>query len=260
MRFARWLPLLALALSLSAASAQARPNPHLQRGIRLLNDMEDAKALGELQRALKLRGQSPEEKARVHLYLGIAQFNLLQAEKARASFRAALELQAAIELPEQTSPKIQQLFQRVRRELGGGTEPTTPSQPLTTPPPATSPASAPTPPPPRPISRVNWPAWLTLGLAGACGVAGLGLGLSSRSEASQADDLTLPYGAAKDHHDAATSRALAANILFGVAGAAAITSGILFWVGHRRAAAERPVATVVPLPSGAAVQISGALW
>jgi len=107
---------------------------------------------------------------------------------------------------------------------------------------------------------VNWPAWVTLSLAVATGATGLGLGLSARSENDAAGDLKLTYSQAQEHHDAAASRALGANICFGVAGALAITSGVLFYVGRKSEKATTSAA-VVPLPQGGAVlQVRGTAW
>src|SRR5512137_127562 len=93
--------LLLAALTVAGGAAQAAPeaNPHLDRGVKLLNDMEDAKAVKELRRALTWPGASSAERAKVHVYIGIAQVNLLNLSGAKKSFRDALTLDATTALP-----------------------------------------------------------------------------------------------------------------------------------------------------------------
>lgn len=254
--------LLLVSLLCTAGPAAAKPKSKaavaLQKGIKLLNDMEDAKALKELQKALGANPTS-EEQSRIHLYLGITYFNLLKPEDAKQSFGKALDLNEAAELPESTSPKIKDLFAKLK-----ASRVKKPDEGTVTPPPTSKPDEGTTgpvtPPPPPPEKRSwNWPAWITAGVAVAAGAAGLGLGLSARSSADQAADLSLPWAEAQSHHDSATGKALGANICFGVAGAAAIASGVLFVIGSRNKR-EAPSAAVVPLPSGAVVQVGGIRW
>jgi tetratricopeptide (TPR) repeat protein len=250
--------LLAAAADTAPAKPRSRAEASLQRGIKLLNDMEDAKALKELQRALAANPSS-KERVQIHLYLGITYFNLLRPEDAKQSLGKALDLEPTVELPESTSPKIKDLFARLKASRT--------KVPDETPPPTTKPDDGTgaggvitqPPPPPPPKRSWNWPAWITGGVAVALGATGLALGLVSRSDADQAADLALPWAEAESHHDAARSKALGANICFGLAGAAAIASGVLFGLGSR-SKRERPTASIVPFPSGAGVQVSGIRW
>ncbi len=255
--------LLLIPVLFAAAPALAKPKSKaataLQRAIKLSNDMEDAKALKELQKALAA-SPTEAEQAQIHLYFGIAYFNLLKPEEAKQSFGKALDLDPALELPESTSPKIKDLFAKLK--AGRGKKP---DEGKTPPPPTSKPdeggtITPPPPPPPPPKRSVNWPAWITAGVAVAAGAAGLGLGLAARSSADQAADLTLPWAEAQSHHDSAKGKALGANVCFGIAGAAAIASTVLFVVGSR-SKREAPSASLVPLPSGGAlVQVSGVRW
>jgi tetratricopeptide (TPR) repeat protein len=251
----RAIAILVAAVALGAAGGAQAKNQHLDRGIKLLNDMEDAKALEELQQALAQPGNTPAEQVKIHIYLGITYFSLLKNEEAKKSFERALELDVTAELPESTSPKIRDFFAKLKEERkraasGVGQRPATrPSEPV-------GPVTPPPPPPPR--RSINWPAWIAAGVAVAAGAAGLALGLTSRSSADRAADLSLPWAEAEAEHDAARGRALGANICFGVAGAAAVTSTVLFIVGSRRG--ERPVASVVPLPAGAVVSVGNIRW
>jgi len=56
----------------------------------------------------------------------------------------------------------------------------------------------------------------------------------------------------------AENRALVANIMFATAGAAAVTSAVLFYFGYRKKSSA--TATVVPIPSGVMVQVGGIRW
>jgi tetratricopeptide (TPR) repeat protein len=241
-----------------APQARAQANPHFERGVKLLKDMEDAKALDELERALKVPETSAKERAQIHLHMGIAQSNLLKRDAARQSFRAALKLDPAIRPPELTSPKIGQIFEEVRLEVQAERKDEKPGPPVAAPP--KEPAEQPTVPEASVAKErpVNWPAWITLGAAVAAGGVGIAMGALSSSAEDQANDISLTYYAAKEHHDKAQGRALAANILFGVAGAAAVASGVLFYLGWRKT--ERASAAVVPLDSGVLVQLRGVAW
>jgi tetratricopeptide (TPR) repeat protein len=243
----------------SVAKPRSKAAVALQKAIKLLNDMEDAKALKELQRALAAT-PTEKEQLQIHLYLGITYFNLLKPEDARQSFTKALALDPSLELPESTSPKIKDLFAKLKATRVVKK----PDEGTGTPPPTSKPdegsgAVTPPPPPPPPKRGWNWPAWITAGVAVAVGAAGLGLGLAARSSADSAADLNLPWAEAQSQHDSATGKALGANICFGVAGAAAIASGVLFVLGSR-SKREAPSAAIVPLRTGALVQVGGLRW
>jgi tetratricopeptide (TPR) repeat protein len=268
MRSCGWL-VPALALLLLDSSALARPNPHLKRGIKLLHDMEDARALVELQRALRVRDSSADEQAEVYVYIGIAQFNLLRTEQARASFGAALDRNPNVELPPMTSPKIRQVFESVRNRRGA-VEPRPEPEPGPEPPvPTFQPDQQGRPAPvirrtrrPRPTTFWGryWPALTLLGVGVAAAGAGVGCGVTAASEAEKSKDVNLPYEEARAHYDEAGRRALAANVMYGVAGAAALTSAVLFWYYATRRPAEPPTsAAVLPLRSGVVLQV-GARW
>jgi tetratricopeptide (TPR) repeat protein len=236
----RRLAILIVAVSGFAASPVAA-NPMLEHGIKLLTELESAKAVKQLRRALRWRGSSPAELATIHLYLGIAHFNLQQTREAAASFRRALALRPEIQLPRLTSPKIEELFRSLR-----------PAVPAPAPPPPSRPAApgpVRAPPPPRSAppedaivarsSPTRVAAWTTGGVAAATGVAAVALASLTAVENSRAGDLGLTSREAMAHHDAATSRALGANVCFALAGAAAVTAGVLFYLSWRRAREAR---------------------
>jgi tetratricopeptide (TPR) repeat protein len=255
--------LIVLVLSRPAA-VEARKNPHLLRGVRLLDQAEDEKALRAFKRALKWRGNRRGDLARIHIYLGITHLNLTDEESARRHFRQGLKLAPKIEVPDDVSPKIKQIVAEIREEIAGKSRPPTE-------PPTAAPSVTATPRPVTPVTPVvrrrqggaspwsYWPAWVALSVGAAAGGTGLALGLMARSRADEANDLTLPTSDAKEKHDSAGTLALTANILFAAAGAAAILSGVLFYVGSGRRT-DTATAEVVPLRGGALVQLRGVKW
>lgn len=237
---------LVLCVPVLAESAMA---PHFDEGVKLLKQLEYARAIKAFEKALDWPGNTAAERATIHLQVGVAHSNLNDYDAAEASFKKALTEDRTIKLPAHTSPKIQAVFEKVQAELPAAKPVVTP-----TPTPPVKPEPPPLPPPVTPRSRVNWPAWITLGAAVATGGAGLAMGLLNRSEKSKAQDTSVPYNEALSHADNASSHALAANILFGVAGAAAVTSGVLFYLGYRKEQA-RVSAALVPTSSGVMVQL-----
>jgi hypothetical protein len=74
-----------------------------------------------------------------------------------------------------------------------------------------------------------------------------------RSEKSSAEDKSVGFDEAQRHADAASTRGIVSGVMFGVVGAAAVTSGLLFYFGARR---HRNVsATIVPSRAGAFLQL-----
>lgn len=245
--------LVLVQLAWSGVVRAEQTNPHLKEGIQLLKNMEDDRAVAALKKALSWPDNTPEIRAEIHLHLGIAHSNLVNRDAATASFRRALESDPQISLPGQTSPKIRRLFEQARAEL----EQERRSTPAPTPAPV-----QPAPPPPRDQpSHMGqyWPAWTALAVTVAAVTTGAILGALSSSAENEASDPALTYDEAKEHHDTAKSRALGANIMFGVGGAAAIATGVLFYVGYRKG--ERPARTAViaPVNHGVVVQIGGTL-
>jgi tetratricopeptide (TPR) repeat protein len=241
---------LLLLLVPGAGRAQAPPtSPELEEGLRLLRDMEDARALEAFGRALERAGADERLKARIYLNMGIAHGNLLKRQAATEAFVKALRADPSITLPPRTSPKIEALFRRARQEVQ---QPAPPTGEETKPP-----TAAPAPPPPRRPSflRRHLPAIAVMGVAGGTLVTGIVLGALSRSAADRAADIKLTYDEATGYHDKATRRALGANITFGIAGAAAVASGVLFYLSYR--SERRAAAALVPGPDGAALLLEG---
>jgi hypothetical protein len=266
---------IALLCVISTAAPARADNPQLKQGITLLRRAENAQAVRVLRRALAVPDTTKSELASIHLYLGIAHFNLLQNKLVRTHLLKAMTLDSRIRLPANLPPRLQELFDELRRQALPPDEPAppppVPERPMavaTAPPPrpASGPALAPADlPPPRPPT--NWPAWVAAGVGAAAAVAGIVLAGLTVAENNQVDDKSLTSRAADEHSDAASARALGANICFGIAGAAAVTSGVLFYLGWRKAhgrSAGAPTAgasaVLVPLDSGAVLQIGNIRW
>ncbi|MCC6749509.1 MAG: hypothetical protein IT371_17725 [Deltaproteobacteria bacterium] len=278
--------------------AEAQSNPHFERGMKLLREMDEGKALKEFAKALGYPGTTSQLKARIHIYRGVAFFHLLDKKSAQQAFQAALTLDPQVQIPRTVSPKIRVFFDRLKQQLsppdaevigddggrkpsgggsasgrgrgeddddddddrgsrrgsagsgsgGGGDEQSRPD-PDPDRPPARTPDSRP---------GANWAAWTSLGLGGLALAIGIGLGVASRKDQAQADDPTLPYDDAFAYANAASKKALGANILFGVAGAGAVAAVVLFIV--RRGRPRSRSVSIAPLRGGAMVQMVGVTW
>lgn len=81
-----------LAVVLSAASLVTE-NPHLQRAITQVENLDEAEALKTLEKARSWPKNSPHDLALVHLYLGLAHAGLSHGKQAVEAFEAALLLE-----------------------------------------------------------------------------------------------------------------------------------------------------------------------
>jgi hypothetical protein len=258
------------ALSFLPAPARAQANPQLRQGIRLLTEAENAKAIRVLKRALTWRKNTTNDSATIHIYLGIAHFNLMQNRAAKASFLKALELDPEVQLPPMTSPKTEEFFNTLRPKptpkASPGQlsyDPSSPRAPevIVPSPPPRALTRVDSPRPPR--SRTHWPAWTVAGVAAAAATAGIVLAALTVVENNGVNDLSQTSKAADDHRDAAARNALGANICFGLAGAAAITSGVLFYLGWRKSkdgTANHAAAAIVPVDAGAILHVGNIRW
>jgi hypothetical protein len=239
----------------AAREAATKENPHLKKAIALSADQEHSQAYLELQRALMWPNNTTRQRARILLQLGITQGNLLDNAGAEASFLRALQLDSKLVLPADGSPKIESVFKKaqqiapkpkatIEKPKAQSAKPKAKSE---KPKASTLEKQTQLPPAIKVVRReITWPAWLAAG--GAVAAAGVGAAFAalSKSDTDASEDLTKGYAEAKDVHDSAKTKATVANIMFGVAGAFAATSLVLFiWkptsektVGERSASVE----------------------
>ncbi len=240
--------------------AEAR-NRYLSKGIKLIDQAEDEQAIATLRRALRWKGNTPVDLTKIHLYLGIAHFNLLQKDTASKHFKSAIKLNPKVQAPDDVSPLIETFLEDIKREARETGSSTSSQRDVA----VYNPRVDPNRPVPEvvtvsqneePESRY-WPGWACLGVAVAAGGTGITLGVLSGNHADDAKDPSRSYNDQMLSHEDATDFALVANILYGVAGAAAIASGILFYLGMPD---KQTTAHIVPLQGGAMVQINGFTW
>ncbi|MCA9669654.1 MAG: hypothetical protein KC503_28860 [Myxococcales bacterium] len=261
-------------MSATPALAVESDNPMLQRGVRLIQRMEETAGLRVLMRALRWPQNTDRDRALIHLYRGIAYGNMLHEQGARRSFRQALRFDASVRVPGSVSPKIRAIFDAVlaalRRARVEGRRRAAAAAAAAAPRDRTSETDDGADDRGRDVSRqrsgIYWPGWITGGVAVAALATAIGLGVASRADQSAADDPNLPFSRAKTLVDHAESKALGANVMFGVAGAAAVMSAVLF-VLHYRSKPERVArrrrqksAAVVPLAGGGAIAVGGFSW
>ena len=80
--------------------------------------------------------------------------------------------------------------------------------------------------------------WIVAGTAGALAIGGVIMGVSAQSKYSELQDRCAP-SCGDEEVDAVASRVTGANVMFGLAGAAAVTAVILFFVEGRSASGKQ---------------------
>ncbi|MCP3141303.1 tetratricopeptide repeat protein [Pyxidicoccus xibeiensis] len=234
----------------------------LQAAARLYEELEYEQALKALAQAKSL-AKTDNERVQVALYEGIVLADLGQRPRSLRAFREALTLELDVRLPVKVSPKVERDFETVRKEVRNEREVIARAKPLPAPrqrpsveaPPATtdrpvqSPSVVVTPTPLPPVSspadvgldqpmpdveRARGIRPLPLALLGAGVVAGgVGsyFGLQSRGDIDDAR-ANISVGERSNHLEEARGKALAANILFGVAITAAAGAAITWLTGN----------------------------
>ncbi len=230
------MPLLPLVRILIAVSAPPLSGPAataaLDHAVRQFETFDDVKAATELH-ALLMRSPPASVAAKAHIYLGLIALNQTDSESAKAEFMNAVAADVVVDLPIGQSPKAEILFAEARRAIASG--------PLAKGAPSTAflheagdgaaPAAAPVPAAaeatlaPAP-SRV--PAYVVGGIGVAALVAGGIFGfLQQQAKSSVGSDLSL--SAAQSDAQPYAQDGIAADVLFGVGGAALVTAVILFF-------------------------------
>lgn len=106
----------ALAASLPAASARAGAKEDVAEATRLLENVEEEKAVPVLERAVADAGAAPAELAEAWSLLGVARFNLRNEAGAREAFRKALDANPALSVSKLLAPKGRALVEEVRAQ------------------------------------------------------------------------------------------------------------------------------------------------
>ena len=230
------------------------PNPYLSQAKELYQRLDFEKCLKRLAQAPQWKSDAPEL-LEIELVAGMCHYNLNQRQDAEERFRLALRMNADAELPMYTSPKLLDFFHWVKRKLHAPPPPM-PEEDLDMPkesapvkvekekerldepappqdPPRVElkprPKLTPTPPPPLIVPEVDRPNLLqrrpvpvVLSVVAVIAVGvGIGLGSNSRSLESQARGAHYESDFYK-LCDAARMNAMAADVAFGVSGAAAV--------------------------------------
>ncbi len=210
----------------SAAAARPSVQAALQDAIRRFESFDDKGAAAEL-RALLRRSPPAAVAAKAHIYLGLIALNATDLENAKAEFEKAVRTDVLLDLPPGLSPKAQILFAEARRGLASGTFGAPPGG-LKVSPQAqqTEPgAFAST------TSEQASPSRLPAYLVGGSGVLVLAAGglfafLQQQVKSSVISDTT-GADALRDGQPYAQD-GIAADVLFGVGGAALVTAIILY--------------------------------
>lgn len=180
-------------------------------------------------------------------------YNQARCHQELGEYPAALSmLDRYIALP-QISGRDRTEASRLRQEILAAAQAATPEptpQPITAPQPAIGGQPAATP---QPRLRVSTPVWVMIGITGAALVTGIVAGSLALSGQGDFDDLIAngEYGEAADLGGSVETRALVADISWGVAAAAAITGIVLFFVDYSRSrrAAASPSFAFSPSPT-----------
>lgn len=231
-------------LSLVVPTASHAENPQLQKGVAAYEAFEFQEALRLLEKALSVETISAEEKARAHLYLGLTRFTLGDRPGAEREFAEALRAHYDCLPPPDTAPKIVAVFEAVKKTIP---PPKKPDERVTPPGPGPGPGPGPTPPV-QPTRGRLW-TWIAAGAGGAAFIAGGTFGYLA-SQAKTDFDKEPWADKAKSLKETAESRALTANILFGVGGGLLATAVVLFFVEGDNAPTARQTVEVTAGPAG----------
>jgi tetratricopeptide (TPR) repeat protein len=95
------------------------------------------------------------------------------------------------------------------------------------------------PPPPEVKKRGRFYTWIAAGATGALAVSALIVGLSAQSKYDELQDKCKPSCSESDV-DSVKTRAVTSDVLWGMAAAAAVTTGVLYFLEGRSASKEKP--------------------
>ena len=214
-------------VSLACGPAQA-DSDELRQGMAAYENFEYEQALTVLEKGKNKVGLPDADRAKILLYLGLTRFSLGDQTSARSDFEAALRIDRKILPPADTSPKIIKTFLEVKASLPPEKPKLTKKpDPVNTNDKAISINGIKQPAPTKKTKKV-W-TWVAAGV-GVAAMAGAGTcGILAGQAKDDFDQTTWADEAAK-YKDQAETRALAANVMYGIGGAALITAVVLFFV------------------------------
>lgn len=225
---------LAAALALLLAGAD-KPNPYLAQARVFYQGAEFKKCVERLKQAERFES-SQQERAEVALYQGLCRFYLKKPVEAEADFERALQLDVTTELPAASSPKIVEVWKRVRARYPLPVAPPPPPVVVAPEKPTVTVLVPAEPPPPAPVVVEAEPQrplpvapFVVGGLAVAAGIAAATFGLLANSNDIAARTASFQSDAIAQRRQAETF-ALVANVSWGVAAASGITALVLFFV------------------------------
>lgn len=246
--------MLGLALLLLAAEPRPAIDPDdaflaQARVFALGQDFE--KCLKRLEQASR-KGVSNQRLAEIDLYQGLCQFGLGNEKGALGAWELALRLDPKAKLPPMQSPKVKELFEKLRAQVPQAPEELPPKEEvkeLPTDRPEPGSCRGPVdcsalelcvnnrcvPPPPQvpaPAPQKHLAAPITFAVAGVVAVAG-GVTLGLLAKRAESDSHAAFFGDESGRlASQATTDALVANICFAVAAAALVTALIVYLVSN----------------------------
>jgi hypothetical protein len=224
----------------SVPIATPEANPYLTQARALYERLEPQACLSQLDRASRWKS-TPAECVDIELLAGLCSFFSGNEQAAADRFELALRRSLDAKLPPNTSPKIGELFERIRQQLAqqaieqrppAPTPPPAPAQAL--PPSVVRPASDAgegTPAAPGAGRRSYWGPAVLGGAAVLATAAGIILGVRAKQLEDEANSPNTPYANADRVGASAIRSAQAANWAYAAAAASAVVGA--GWVVFR---------------------------
>lgn len=237
----RALAMTLCGLSVLAFAEGEKPNPYLAQARVFYQGGEFKKCLDRVKQAERW-DSSIKELAEVSLYAGLCHFNVRKQKDAEVDFLRAVQTDPTLELPAATSPKIVEVWNRVRAKVPRPESPPEPPLVPTTKEPEPEPVAV-AAPPQRPLAPVplelethetperqaSVVPFVMGGVAVAAVAVGVTFGVLANSTYATAMGAPFQSDAIAQYATAQTW-ALVANVSYVTAGAAALTGLLLFFL------------------------------
>lgn len=240
----RALAMTLCGLSVLAFAEGEKPNPYLAQARVFYQGGEFKKCLDRVKQAERW-DSSIKELAEVSLYAGLCHFNVRKQKEAEVDFLRAVQTDPTLELPAATSPKIVEVWNRVRAKVPRPESPPEPPLVPTTKEPEPEPVAvaAPTQRPLAPVPleletlethetperQTSVAPFVMGGVAVAAVAVGVTFGVLANSTYATAMGAPFQSDAIAQYATARTW-ALVANVSYVTAGAAALTGLLLFFL------------------------------